>query len=103
MTRTIKILSLILAASFLLAACNLPRETATPDPNEPNLIKTYAAQTVQALGTQLAQATSTQPAPATQPVTPSETAPCSDCHFGGYPDAGKYAYLAPTHTNSTSV
>ncbi len=45
---------LTLAALFILSACNLPKATATPQSNEQDAVRTAAAQTVEALGTELA-------------------------------------------------
>jgi len=45
---------LTLAVLFMLSACNLPKATATPQSNEQEAVSTAAAQTVEALGTELA-------------------------------------------------
>lgn len=77
MKRNWRVVAIFMSLILILAACNLPRETATPNPNEPNLISTSAAQTVQALGTQLALPTSTQLAVTTVPENPTQTEPSS--------------------------
>lgn len=61
--RKVPIIILVLVIlSLVMSACNLPRATPTADTTGPNLINTYAAQTVEALGTQLANVPPTNPA-----------------------------------------
>lgn len=75
MKRILKPAALIIAVSILLSACNLPRATETPAPTDANMIPTFAAQTVQALGTQLAQPTATSLVISTPTGSPTETSP----------------------------
>ena len=72
---------ILLFTAVLLASCNLPRSgQATETAGGPGLVQTYAAQTLEALGTQLAENTPTPPAlptealPTLAPNPPTATA-----------------------------
>jgi len=52
MFKTLRIISILSIAIFIISACNLPSNTATQDPNSPNVVFTAAALTVQASLTQ---------------------------------------------------
>jgi Ig-like domain from next to BRCA1 gene len=74
MRRVQKTVILFLVAMLLLSACNLPKSTATPFATqfgEQDIIRTAAAQTVEAMGTELAS--SSTPAPPTVPPVFTQT------------------------------
>lgn len=87
---------LILAAAFLLSACNLPKkQTETVEPNGPSAVQTAAAMTVEAFANQVedtpAAATSVptvqpptatpQPTQALPTTVPTTAAPCDRASF----------------------
>jgi len=54
MFKTLRILSILSIAMLIITACNLPSNAATQNPNDPNVVFTAAALTVQAQLTQVA-------------------------------------------------
>ena len=96
--RQVRLIFPVLILLLLALACNFPRE-GTPTPSGPELLKTYAAQTIQVQLTLVAtgvqptftpapdQATDTQPGPSpTTPVaaTPSPTSTQGVCDQAGF-------------------
>jgi hypothetical protein len=74
MFKTLRIISILSIAVLMISACNLPSNTATQDPNDPNVVFTAAALTVQAQLTQVSPfSTPTLPPP--QPTNTAVTIP----------------------------
>ena len=74
MFKTLRIISILSIAVLMISACNLPSNAATQDPNDPNVVFTAAALTVQAQLTQVAPFnTPTLPPP--QPTNTAITIP----------------------------
>ena len=70
MFKTLRIISILSIAVLMISACNLPSNAATPNPNDPNVVFTAAALTVQAQLTQAAPFST----PTLPPPQPSNTA-----------------------------
>jgi len=70
MFKTLRIISILSIAVLVISACNLPSHTATPDANNPNVIFTAAALTVQASMSQTVPFST----PTLPPVQPTNTA-----------------------------
>ena len=77
MFKTLRIISILSISVLVISACNLPSNTATQDPNSPNVVFTAAALTVQASLTQtvpFSTPTLPPPPPTNTAVTISTTA-----------------------------
>ncbi len=70
MFKTLRIISILSMIMLVISACNLPTSSATPNPNDPNVVFTAAALTVQAQLTQVAPFNT----PTLPPVQPTNTA-----------------------------
>ena len=74
MFKTLRIISILSIAVLMISACNLPSNAGTQDPNDPNVVFTAAALTVQAQLTQVSPfSTPTLPPP--QPTNTAVTIP----------------------------
>jgi len=78
MFKTLRIISILSISMLIISACNLPSTAATQNPNDPNVVFTAAALTVQAQLTQtipFSTPTIPPPPPTNTAVTISTTAP----------------------------